>query len=138
MVWAQSARVGLAKSFRGQELVSFEILFAGGQYSIRGYDEDSIGPGPLEAVGEQALLVLNEELHVPVWGDLVTGVVFLDAGNVWPDWRSLGDDYLTAAGLGLRVSTPVGLVRLDVAYPFDRPSDDDDEIKFYLGLGNVF
>jgi translocation and assembly module TamA len=137
LLWAQSARVGLARAFRGQELISLELLFAGGEYSIRGYDEDSIGRGFLEMVDEQALLVLNEELHIPVWRDVLSGVVFVDAGNVWPDWGSFGEDFLTSAGLGLRASTPVGILRLDLAYPFDR-RPGDEAVKVYFGLGNVF
>jgi outer membrane protein assembly factor BamA len=137
LVWAQSGRIGLARAFRGQSLVGFELLFAGGEYSIRGYDDDSIGPGLFDDVEEQALAVLNQELHVPLWGDLLNGVVFFDAGEVWDDFHELGRDFLTSGGLGLRARTPAGTLRLDVAYPFDR-RPGDDEVTVYFGLGNVF
>jgi outer membrane translocation and assembly module TamA len=138
VLWAQSARLGLARAFRMQQLIRQEQLFAGGVYSIRGYDEEAIRPGFLERVEEQLLLVLNEEIHVPLWRDLLTGVLFVDAGNVWQDWGSFGDEFLTAVGLGLRASTPVGLVRLDVAYPLDPLFGQEQKAKLYFGLGNVF
>ena len=136
-LWAQSARVGLARAFREQSLVGFELLFAGGEYSIRGYDENSIGPGLFDDVEEQALAVINQELRAPLWGDLLTGVLFFDAGQVWDDSGDLGRDFLTSGGLGLRARTPAGILRLDVAYPFDR-RPGDDEVTFYFGLGNTF
>ena len=43
-----------------------------------------------------------------------------------------------AIGLGLRGATPVGLVRFDVAYPLDRLPGEEQSVKFYFGLGNVF
>ncbi|HVR29367.1 MAG TPA: translocation/assembly module TamB domain-containing protein [Thermoanaerobaculia bacterium] len=136
LLWAQSARLGLARSFRDQTLDRDERFFAGGQYSLRGYDEDSLGTRFL-AVGEQATFVVNQELRVPVWRDLLTGVVFLDAGQVWNDVGDFGRDFLTSGGLGLRARTPVGTVRLDLAHPFDR-RPGDDSLKLYLGLGNAF
>ena len=34
--------------------------------------------------------------------------------------------------------TPVGLLRLDVAWPLDRRPEVDPGVKLYFGLGNVF
>ena len=141
VTWAQSWRVGLAEAFGGQELGRDDRFFAGGELSVRGYREQSLGPRELlgstvAARGGEALLVVNQELRWPLpWG--LRGVAFLDAGNVWESPSDFGSDLLTAGGLGLRAATPVGLVRLDVAFPLDR-REEDDEFKVYLGLGNVF
>ncbi|MEM8961244.1 MAG: translocation/assembly module TamB domain-containing protein [Acidobacteriota bacterium] len=143
IVWAQSYRLGLADAFDGQELIRDERFFTGGEYSLRGYDRESVGPQEQlgddlrRPTGGEALLVLNQELRIPTYGDLLTSVLFVDVGNIWRDLGDIGDDYIWSAGVGARFSTPVGLVRLDVAYPFDR-QDGDDEVVFYLGLGNVF
>ena len=41
---ASAARVGLARTFEGQELVPSERFFAGGATTVRGYREDDLGP----------------------------------------------------------------------------------------------
>ena len=55
--------------------------------------------------------------------------VFYDIGNADSkmDWGDLHDDY----GLGIRVKTPFGNLRLDYAY-------GDDENKTYFGFGEIF
>ncbi len=141
LVWAQGLRLGVAEAFGGSELNRDDRFFAGGEFSVRGYPNQSLGPRTLlgsttVARGGESLLVVNQELRFPLVWDL-RGVVFFDAGNVWEAPSDLASDFFTATGLGLRASTPVGLVRLDVAFPLDR-REGDDSVKFYLGLGNVF
>ncbi|HPS79841.1 MAG TPA: BamA/TamA family outer membrane protein, partial [Thermoanaerobaculaceae bacterium] len=88
------------------------------------------------AVGGAAELVVNEELRFPMIWDL-SGVVFVDAGQVWARSSDFGRDLATAVGLGLRAETPVGVLRLDLARPLDR-RPGDPSFKLYLGLGNAF
>ncbi|HKV09513.1 MAG TPA: translocation/assembly module TamB domain-containing protein, partial [Thermoanaerobaculia bacterium] len=137
--WAQSFRVGLGKPFRDQDLISEERFYAGGDFSVRGYETESLGPPRFlddRPLGGEALLVINEELRVALPFDL-TGLVFFDAGQVWPDPGDFGKDLAKSLGLGLRARTPLGLVRFDAAFPLDRrPRDDSYEL--YLGFGNVF
>jgi outer membrane protein assembly factor BamA len=140
-VWAQALRFGWARAFGGQELLRFERFFAGGEHSVRGYETESLGPqevlGQLvRPLGGEALLVVNEELRVALPWDL-TGVAFLDAGQVWDDPGDFGSSLATAAGLGLRARTPIGLLRLDAAFPFDR-RPEDESWRLYLGFGNAF
>ncbi len=138
VVWAQSLRLGWAEPFDDQVLTPDERFFAGGELSVRGYGNDSLGPVSTTGVplGGEALLVFNQELRFPVWGS-IRGLLFFDAGNVWEDGNGPDFDFFTAAGVGLRVTTPIGLVRFDAAVPLDRRPEDDD-VKLYLGLGNVF
>src|SRR5215218_7092037 len=42
--WSQGARAGVAHPFAGQEIISSERFFAGGPYSVRGYEMESLGP----------------------------------------------------------------------------------------------
>ena len=140
VIWAQSVRVGLLTSM-DMDPLSTELFFAGGEYSVRGYPTDSLAPRETlgdfsRLVGGEALLVINEELRFPVWGDL-GGVVFLDAGNAWTDKGDFGSDLFTAAGVGVRAKTPVGLLRLDWAFPLDG-REEDPSSKIYIGFGHAF
>ena len=60
------------------------------------------------------------------WG----AAVFVDTGNAFDDGAM---DLKTAAGLGLRWRSPVGLLKLDVAQPVDDPAAD---WRLHLSLGS--
>ncbi len=139
--WAQSYRLGLAEAF-GQELIREVRFFAGGEYSVRGYETESLGEqstfGSIaEPTGGASLLVVNQELRWRLFEDYVL-VLFADAGNVWPEIGELGFDLSTSAGIGLRALTPIGLLRADFAHALDRRPEIDPEFKFYFGLGMTF
>ncbi len=93
-VWAQSVRAGYARAFDGQELIPDVRFYAGGSYSVRGYPTESLGPredlgGTLFATGGSTLLVVNEELRVPLHPRLL-GVAFFDVGQVWASSGDFG------------------------------------------------
>jgi outer membrane protein insertion porin family len=125
-----------------------ERLFGGGNVSHRGFPENQAGPRDLGApagpggtattptgfpLGGNALLFNTFELRFPLLGDNINGVIFHDAGNVYHNLssvsfrasqRDLRDfDYMVhAVGFGIRYKTPVGPVRLDLAYSINPPS----------------
>ncbi len=71
---------------------------------------------------------------------MVKAAVFYDAGNVW---RRTGDfiaggNYKSGAGIGLRVKTPVGPVRVDYGYPLVRNFDDERTGEFYFSMSRGF
>lgn len=139
-VWGQSLRFGWADA-SGEPLIDDLRFRTGGEYSVRGYSTDSLGPRfetdqGLAPLGGEALLVLNQELRFPVW-DALAGLVFFDIGNVWDDKDDLGRDLATSLGVGVRYASPVGPLRFDVAYPLDR-RPGDAEVKLYFGFGNIF
>jgi len=139
--WAQSVRLGFAHAFAGQEITQEERFFAGGPFSVRGYDVESLGPreslGVTELItGGEALLVVNEELRVTLPWDM-TGLAFIDAGQVWDRPTDADFDLAKSIGLGLRARSPVGLLRLDAAFPLDRRRGEP-RYKLYLGFGNAF
>lgn len=140
-VWAQSARAGYARAFDGQELIPDVRFYAGGSYSVRGYPTESLGPqedlgGSLFATGGSTLLVINEELRVPLHPRLL-GVAFFDAGQAWASSRDFGTGLATSVGLGVRALTPLGVLRLDGALPLNR-REGDPPWKVTFGFGNVF
>ncbi len=140
MRWAQSLRIGLAEA-GSQPLRSDLRFFAGGEYSVRGYRTESLGP--VEGLGSisrqrggEALLILNQELRFPIVRK-VGGVLFWDAGEVWERVSELELRLRQSLGLGLRYRSPVGLLRLDVGFPIDR-RPGDPSYRVYAGLGQVF
>ena len=141
VVWAQSLRLGFAKAFQGQVLIPDVRFYAGGSYSVRGYPTESLGPredlgGGLFPTGGSTLLVLNEELRVPL-NPMLVGVGFFDVGQVWASSSDFGQGLATSLGLGLRALTPIGVLRLDGAVPLDR-RPGDPAYRVYFGFGNAF
>ncbi len=68
---------------------------------------------------------------------MFVGVGFFDVGQVWASSGDFGSDLATSLGLGLRAITPIGVLRLDGAFPLDR-RPGDPAFKVYFGFGNVF
>lgn len=137
LLWSQAYRVGLAEAF-DQRLSGDVVFLAGGEYSVRGYETESLGRvQPVDRTGQSALLVINQELRWRLFRDY-TLVLFADAGNVWLSLGDFGDDLFTSAGLGMRAVTPVGLLRLDLATPFEGRPGIDPDYKLYFGLGTTF
>jgi outer membrane protein assembly factor BamA len=71
----------------------------------------------VSATGGNTLAVGNVELRVPspVFGSRIRLAAFVDAGGAWQ--RPEGDPVIRVTpGVGLRVATPLGPLRFDVAY----------------------
>jgi len=108
-----------------EDLPASERFFAGGDSTIRGFALDSVGaPNTITPTGfprgGNAILLLNAELRVPVWGDL-GGAVFADGGNVFERTTQLDLGELRGSvGFGVRYRSPIGPVRLDLGFKLDR------------------
>jgi len=118
-------------------------FYAGGSNDVRGFDRNELGPvvyvvpqshvdtasargraiDPdsvrVAATGGNTLAIANVELRVPspILSSRLRLAAFVDAGGVW----QRGPNERTAVirvtpGVGLRVATPLGPARLDVAY----------------------
>lgn len=96
-------------------------FFAGGDESVRGYAYNSLGPTDAagEVAGGRHLLVGSLEFDQRVAGPFGTAV-FVDAGTAVAELSRV-DEPAVGAGVGARWRSPVGPVRLDVAFAFDRP-----------------
>lgn len=130
----------------GDDLLPDDRFRAGGATSVRGYGEDALGPRDIfgGARGGNRMLVMNQEARFPLYR-WFHGVGFLDVGNVFDpdypfDWSELKIGY----GLGLRLDSPIGLLRLDFGVPGStiptsgRRPNDWSSGRWYFGLGNVF
>ncbi len=90
---------------------------------LRDADGNSIpeaGTERLVPTGGTSLLLLNAELRTPspLLSDVLRLAWFLDAGSVTTRhlWDASARDLKLTPGVGFRLHTPVGPVRLDVAY----------------------
>jgi outer membrane protein assembly complex protein YaeT len=150
MVLARQVSVGLIPAFGSKpnttdpdSIPLAERFFGGGTDSMRGFPQNQAGPRDFQTgfpLGGSALFFNNTELRFPLLGDNIGGVLFEDFGNVFAtpgdiSFRfsqpktvsSTGEtDYdfnymVHAAGFGIRYRTPIGPVRLDLAYSINPP-----------------
>ncbi|MFA6142613.1 MAG: outer membrane protein assembly factor BamA [Candidatus Omnitrophota bacterium] len=137
-------RLGLAGPYGdSNEVPVYERFYAGGANTIRGYQERHVGPrdpGSGLPIGGEALVVCNAEVTFPVYEKVVKGAIFYDVGNVW---RKAGDfsnggSYKSGVGLGVRVKTPVGPVKVDWGYPLVKNYDDERNGEFYFSMSRGF
>ena len=133
---------------KSEEVPIYERYFAGGANTIRGYKERGVGPrdkGTNTALGGEAMLVGNAELTYPLYKKLIKGAIFYDIGNVWEEASlknitGAKDDtgFKSGAGIGVRVKTPIGPVKLDWGYPLNKNYDDKREGRFYFSVTHGF
>jgi translocation and assembly module TamA len=117
--WFGQARVEAGEVVAKDSPASIDALGfrAGGDDSVRGYPYRSLGPLRDGAVASgKVLFTASAEAARPLSARMPTlwGAVFVDAGRAADDWRSL--DPALGYGVGLRWRSPVGPLRLDLAY----------------------
>lgn len=118
--------------------------YSGGTNSIRGWGRQQLGPkipafndqGTFDSyipVGGRASFLFNVELRqsldriIPNFGL----AAFLDGGQVWQNISSLASRPIQfGAGGGIRYQSPIGPVRVDIAYKLN-PTDED--LRIYRG-----
>jgi outer membrane protein assembly complex protein YaeT len=119
-VLAMQARAGSISAIGDREanIPFHKRYFLGGAGNLRGWGRFEVSPlsGFGLPIGGDTFLNSSVELRAPVWGQL-SGVLFLDAGNVWDrPWSFDFGDLRYNIGPGVRYHTPVGPLRLDVGY----------------------
>jgi len=137
VVLATSFRGGLAKGYNDtDELPLVERYFLGGRNTVRGYDQDELGPKGSggDPTGGNAFLMENLEARISL-GKGFGIVAFLDGGNVWINVEDIDlSDFKFTTGLGIRYNTPVGPVRIDYGHKLDKEKGESSgEIHFSIG-----
>jgi outer membrane protein assembly factor BamA len=160
IIWANSVRLGFEKPFAGSHVPISEAFFSGGGSTLRGFPLNGAGPqhsvaacpsadAPASACapinvpeGGNQLFIVNSEFRIPVPLDLPLlgkklGVAtFYDGGNVF---RTIGfhGQYTNSIGGGLRYSTPVGPVRIDIGHNLNAPPGIK-ATQIFITLGQAF
>lgn len=137
VIFAARVRAG----FSSGEIPFMDQYFLGGDRDLRGYEED-------EFYGTEMFLA-NFELRIPI--EQAFGLVFFyDAGNAWGDsdplidylYKTVGhgesrsssfdlSDLHDSYGIGVRVRTPLGNLRIDLA-------EGEYETYTHFGFGELF
>ena len=120
-----------------------ERFFAGGSHSFRGTRNDRLGPIHLatnEPEGGNVLFLVNMEVTVPnllIPIDDLYYTFFADVGNVFAKSSDLNYNKMERAiGIGLKLRTGLGPIRLDFAYNMRARAEKNFLIQ--IGFGNVY
>ncbi|WP_222518520.1 autotransporter assembly complex protein TamA [Spiribacter salinus] len=109
-------------------------FFAGGDQSVRGFSYRSLGPTDAggEVTGGRYLATGSAEYSYAVRGNWRLAL-FADAGNAFDGPDELDPEVGT--GFGLRWGSPVGPLRVDIAWGVSR---DDIPVRLHLSVGPPF
>lgn len=134
--WFGQARIELGQVFRpdGVPVPDSQQFRAGGDDSVRGYGYRSLGPVIDGAVDSgDALFSASVELARPIVADIpeLWGAVFVDAGRAATSFSELRP--AVGLGVGLRYRSPVGPLRLDLAW-----GEETHRLRLHFSVGVAF
>ena len=140
-VLASGLEVGWMDRLRGSEEVPLgERFYTGGANTVRGFRYQCVGPLDLggKPVGGLFMSVINlVELRQDVYR-MLGAVVFIDLGNVWSRIHAFHPrDFRPSAGIGLRLNTPIGILRGDFGINLDR-RNGEPQTRFHFNVGQAF
>ncbi|WP_240623966.1 outer membrane protein assembly factor BamA [Ahniella affigens] len=126
----------------------YESFYAGGVRSVRGFEDNTLGPveaSPanrdfFQPLGGAFKFVNTTELIFPTPftktdSDSAQFSAFVDVGNVWKEPREFGrGDLRASAGLSFKWQAPVGPIIINFAVPLKKEDGDRTEsIQFSFG-----
>lgn len=134
-------------------LPEVERFFAGGDSTVRGYDEDRLatevivedvppfGAGKqirVVAAGGNIRAIASADAQIKIYSALATAL-FLDAGVVTNDWRIVTSSSIRpGAGMAVRVTTGFGAISLEYAVPLRPREGDDPRGRIHFGFAMRF
>lgn len=116
--------------------------WVGGSSTLRGYDGGTFR-------GKQKFTASIE--NRTEFNDVLGGVLFFDFGRAWNYKKGIDlgyknsredaesdfpDDIAMAAGVGLRINTPMGPLRFDFGWPIG--DEKESGMQFYFNMGQSF
>ncbi len=142
LIYLAAGKLGFARPYGGRDTLPLsERFFAGGSRDLRGFSFEEAGPKDTLTglpVGGNAVVVFNNEFRFPVKG-ILGGAVFTDIGNVFRRVRDFKPIDLTVSfGVGIRIKTPIGPIRLDVARVLLNRPVGAPQVKGHFSFGQTF
>lgn len=123
----------------------FEKFYAGGMRSMRGFEYRGISPRGLQTnvvnpqrkdpIGSDWIFLANAEIIVPLVGESLSGLFFIDSGTVD------SGTYRASVGTGVQILIPQWFgpvpMRLGVATPLSKDESDETQ-AFFFYIGRLF
>ena len=149
-----------------EDIMPIERFYLGGPYSVRGYEIDSLPPlgitdtypdGRVERYtayqiknppppgvtreytiqGGSSMANVNLELRVPIFNNFY-GVVFQDLGALSQTGLGGFKMWFPTSGVGVRYKTPIGSVRFDIGWKWEKRMPGDSSYGWHLVFGESF
>jgi outer membrane protein insertion porin family len=130
---------GFIEPYGGRESPIYEKFFAGGLYTVRGFEYGMAGPVDenREPLGADKMVVFNSEWLFPLSREVgLRGALFWDIGK---GFDKLGDitPLRTGAGVGIRWFSPFGPILIDLGFNLN-PKQGEKSKVFDFNMGTVF
>ncbi|RZL02982.1 MAG: outer membrane protein assembly factor BamA [Rubrivivax sp.] len=139
-----NAELGYGIGLSGREYPVFKNFYGGGLGTVRGFEQNSLGPIDNSGayIGGNKRININNELYVPFPGagnDRTLRLFgYLDAGNVWGDDEPIKlNEFRASMGVGVSWVSPVGPLKLSYGQPI-RKFDVDKIQKLQFQIGTAF
>lgn len=145
-----NGEVGIGGGLSGKPLPFFKNFYAGGNSSVRGFKNGTLGPKDVngDALGGDKRIIGNAELFFPLPGlkddQSLRMSAFVDMGASFGPNDNQGrfkdfalDDLRYSAGVALLWVSPLGPLKFSLAQPIVSKSGDKEEV-FQFTLGTTF
>jgi translocation and assembly module TamA len=139
-VFAQKLSLGSIFGADRIDIPPPDRFYAGTDSLLRGYNYLTVSPldDSNRPIGGRSLIVYTGELRAKA-SDSMSLVGFFEIGNVYSGVvPGFAERLRRSVGAGVRYHTPVGPLRLDVAFPLDRRAEVDDDFQIYVSIGQAF
>jgi len=138
-----SSSLNFADSYGNTDKVPiYEKYYAGGASTIRGYKERYVSPRDAatnDPIGGDVRFLSSAEVTFPLVEKIIKGAVFVDAGEVWEEMSdAFSNNIKFGTGLGARVKTPLGPIKLDYGWPLSDNREDAKRGRFYFSMSHGF
>ena len=123
-----------------REIPLGERFYAGGPNTLRGFGYQLVGPldRNRKPVGGLFKSVINViEIRQDIYR-MLGAAFFVDIGNIWSRLDAFRpEDYRSSAGFGLRINTPIGILRGDLGFNL-APYELESRAVFHFSVGQAF